>query len=430
VTTFGSDLILARLQGLHPKVIDLSLERLERLLHSLDHPERQLAPVVHIAGTNGKGSALAMLDAMLQAAGRRVQRYISPHLVAFNERILFAGQPIDEGAFAAVLERAEAANVGAPITFFEITTAAAFLAFAARPADVLLLETGLGGRLDATNVIDRPRLTAITPISLDHQGFLGESIEEIAGEKAGILKPGVPAAIGPQPAPVLAVLEAKARAIGAPLRVAGRDWTARAEAGRLLVEIGARTLDLPLPVLQGAHQIENAGLAVVMAAMLDDALAPSEDAIRAGLERAVWPARLQRLTRGPLAKSLPKGWTLLLDGGHNPAAAEALALSLKEGDPRPLHLIVGMLTTKDEAAFLAPLAPLASSIQAVPVPDEAASRDPETAAAEAREAGIDMVPARDVEAALLRIVETSPEPGRVLICGSLYLAGHVLRTNS
>jgi dihydrofolate synthase/folylpolyglutamate synthase len=183
-------------------------------------------------------------------------------------------------------------------------------------------------------------------------------------------------------------------------------------------------------VLQGAHQIENAGLAVVMATMLDDALAPSEDAIRAGLERAVWPARLQRLTRGPLAKSLPKGWTLLLDGGHNPAAAEALALSLKEGDPRPLHLIVGMLTTKDEAAFLAPLAPLASSIQAVPVPDEAASRDPETAAAEAREAGIDMVPARDVEAALLRIVETSPEPGRVLICGSLYLAGHVLRTNS
>lgn len=429
MTSFGSELILARLQGLHPRTIDLSLDRIERLLADLNRPERHLAPVVHIAGTNGKGSTLAMLDAMLRAAGRRVQRYISPHLVHFNERFLFNGRPIAEPELADVLDVCERVNRGQPITEFEITTAAAFLAFARRGADVLLLETGLGGRLDATNVIERPRLTALAPISLDHQAFLGDRIEQIAFEKAGILKPGVPCIVGPQPPAAIAVIEQRARAIGAPLTVHGCDWRARRVGARLVVEIGGVSRDLPLPVLFGCHQIDNAGLAVACAVALGE-LAPDDRAIAQGLSTAEWPGRLQRLTRGPLIERLPAVTELWLDGGHNPAAGQALAASLNGADRRPLHLVVGMLSTKDEMGFLRPLAPLARTIHTVPVPDEPASRDPIEAAAEARRAGLTAMPAPDVASALAAVADAEPEPARILVCGSLYLAGHVLRENA
>jgi len=429
VTSFSSELILERLRALHPRAIDLSLARIERLLAALGHPEQRLAPVVHIAGTNGKGSTLAMLDAMLQSDGRRVQRYISPHLVHFNERFLFDGRPIDEPTLAEVLEHCERINLGLSITEFEITTAAAFLAFSRRPADLLLIETGLGGRLDATNVIARPRLTALAPISLDHQSFLGERLAQIAFEKAGILKPGVPCIVGPQPAEALAVIEARAAEIGAPLQIHGRDWLARRAGDRLLVESGERRLDLPLPVLAGAHQIDNAGLAVTCALELRD-LAPARDAIAAGLRTARWLARLQHLARGPLVDLLPAGSALWLDGGHNPGAACALAESLKDTDPRPWHLVVGMLRTKDQHGFLAPLAPLARSIRTVPVPDEPASWDPAAAADWLRESGADATPAAGVAAALATLADSEPQPLRVLICGSLYLAGHVLRDNA
>jgi dihydrofolate synthase / folylpolyglutamate synthase len=428
VTSFGSELILARLQGLHPKAIDLSLDRIERLLAALGHPERRLAPVVHIAGTNGKGSTLAMLDAMLLAAGRRVQRYISPHLVHFNERFLFDGEPIGEPELADVLDLCERINGGLAITEFEIVTAAALVAFARREADVLLLETGLGGRLDATNVVARPRLTALAPISLDHQAFLGERLEQIAFEKAGILKPGVPCIVGPQPPEAIAVIARRGDEIGAPLSIHGRDWRAARVGDRVVVEVGGVARDLPLPALVGCHQIDNAGLAVACALALGD-LAPDDGAIALGLRTARWPARLQRLTRGPLVERLPETFELWLDGGHNPAAGQALAASLNGADRRPLHLVVGMLRTKDEPGFLRPLAPLATSVHTVPVPDEPASRDPIEAAAEAASLGIAARPAPDVTTALGAIA-AGPKPARVLVCGSLYLAGHVLRENA
>jgi dihydrofolate synthase/folylpolyglutamate synthase len=375
----ASDLILARLHQLHPKSIDLSLGRVERLLAALGNPERRLPPVVHIAGTNGKGSTLAMLAAMLQAGGHSVDRYISPHLVRFNERILKDGQPLDEARLAACLERCEAANDGAPITFFEITTAAAFLAFADTPVDWVLLETGLGGRLDATNVVARPRLSLISPVSMDHESYLGDTLARIAFEKAGILKPGVPAVVGRQQPEALAVIEARATEVGARLLVHGRDWDARLSDGRLLVETAGRRLDLPPPALAGVHQIDNAGLATMAALQLAEA-GLDERAIAQGLRTARWPARLQRLTRGPMVELLPAGTTLWLDGGHNPAAGQMLAESLGSlARGRRLHLVVGMLSTKDLAQFLRPLLPLAASLRFVPVPGEALSRDPATA---------------------------------------------------
>jgi dihydrofolate synthase/folylpolyglutamate synthase len=428
MTSFGSDLILARLRGLHPKAIDLSLERIERLLERLEHPERSLAPVVHVAGTNGKGSALAMLDAMLQAAGLRVQRYISPHLVQFNERFLFDGRPIGEVELADVLDVCERANQSEPITEFEVITAAAFVAFGRRQADVLLLETGLGGRLDATNVIDRPLLTALSPISLDHQAFLGDTLAQIAFEKAGILKPGVPCVVGPQTEEALSIILARAAELDVPLQVHGRDWTARRAGDRLRVEAAGRSLDLPLPALPGCHQVDNAGLAVASALALAE-LAPGPEAIARGLLEVRWPARLQRIERGSLLELLPSRIELWLDGGHNPAAGTVLAASMAGAEAPPLHLVVGMLNTKDERGFLRPFAGLARSVQTVPVPDEAASRDPADAAEQARALGLRAVAAPDVRTALARIAGAEPGAARILICGSLYLAGHVLRQN-
>ncbi|HEX6010222.1 MAG TPA: folylpolyglutamate synthase/dihydrofolate synthase family protein [Geminicoccaceae bacterium] len=429
MTSRASDLILARLHRLHPKSIDLSLGRVERLLAALGHPEMLLPPVVHIAGTNGKGSTLAMLAAMLQAGGHRVDRYISPHLVRFNERILKHGTPLDEAALAACLERCEDANDGAPITFFEITTAAAFLAFAEAPADWVLLETGLGGRLDATNVVARPRLCLISPVSMDHESYLGDTIGQIAFEKAGILKPGVPAVIGPQRREALAVIEARAAAVGAPLLVHGRDWAAHQRAERLVLETATGPIELPRPALEGVHQIDNAGLAAMAALQLVEAGLDAR-AIGRGLREARWPARLQRLAHGPMVELVPPGTTVWLDGGHNPAAGQVLADSL--GTPareRALHLVVGMLSTKDLGQFLSPLVPLAASVRFVPVPGEALSRDPEASAATAGLLGARTATAGSVLEAVQAIVAAEPAPYDILICGSLYLAGDVLRSH-
>jgi dihydrofolate synthase/folylpolyglutamate synthase len=427
-----SDRVLTRLMRLHPKKIDLTLGRVERLLTALGNPQDRLPPVVHVAGTNGKGSTVATMRACLEAAGYRVHVYTSPHLVRFHERIRLAGALIDEDALLAVLDECERANGEAPITFFEITTAAAFLAFARIPADIVLLEVGLGGRLDATNVIRRPAATAITPISLDHQAFLGDTIAAIAGEKAGIFKPGAPAVIGPQSDEAEAVIEARARAVGAPLYRSGREWRCEAAGSGMRYEGERWHLDLPLPSLPGAHQIGNAGIALACLEHLDGFSLPAS-AVAAGLRAIDWPARLQRLTRGPLAAALPSGWELWLDGGHNPGAGQILAEAAQGWRDRPLDLVVGMLNTKDAGGFLAPLAPQARALYALTIPGEENALPAARIAETARALGIEAEETGSVEAALRTIVGRAEpahgKPARVLICGSLHLAGVVLAEN-
>ncbi|WP_448192799.1 bifunctional folylpolyglutamate synthase/dihydrofolate synthase [Azospirillum sp. sgz301742] len=421
-----SDPVLKRLTALHPKIIDLSLGRIHRLLAALGDPHTRLPPVVHVAGTNGKGSTIAFLRAMLEAAGLRVHVYTSPHLVHFHERVRLAGTLITDDHLTALLEECEAANADAPITFFEVTTAAAFLAFARTPADVVLLETGLGGRLDATNVIDRPAVTAITRVSYDHRQFLGDTLSAIAFEKAGILKPGVPAILAPQPDPEAAgALAERAAEVGAPLH----PWCVEPLPVGFRFESAKRRLELPPPGLTGAHQIVNAGVAL---ACLDHLPVRVDDAAAArGLANARWPARLQRLSRGPLVEDLPAGWELWLDGGHNDSAGEVLAVQAAAWaaqDGRPLDLVFGMLASKEPAEFLGPLAPHIRRLRAVAIPGEEASLSAEAAAAAARAVGItDAVPAADTAAALASL--SGAEPGRALICGSLYLAGTVLAEN-
>jgi dihydrofolate synthase / folylpolyglutamate synthase len=418
---------LQRLMALHPKKIDLSLGRIERLLAALGDPQDRLPPAVHIAGTNGKGSTLATLRACFEAAGYRAHAYTSPHLVRFHERIRLAGVLIDEDALLALLEECERANGGEPITFFEITTAAAFLAFARTPADVVLLETGLGGRLDATNVIARPAATAITPISLDHQAFLGDTIAAIAGEKAGILKPGVAAIIGPQPDEAETVIEARAATIGAPLFRWQREWHCEPH-GEGMRYIGTRwRLELPLPSLPGMHQLANAGIAIAcLEQMPKVALSPA--ALAQGLRHIEWPARMQRLVHGPLIEMLPKGWELWLDGGHNPAAGEVVADVARGWDDRPLDLVVGMLNTKDASGFLAPLAPHARALYAVTIPGEENPHPAAEIVKAARSVGITARESEAVDEALREIVQ-QPGPARILICGSLHFAGIVLADN-
>ena len=452
----ATDRVLARLMQLHPKKIDLSLGRVERLLAALGNPEERLPSVIHVAGTNGKGSTVAMLRACLEAAGRRVHVYTSPHLVRFHERIRLAGELIDEDRLLAILEECERANGGSPVTFFEITTAAAFLAFSRNPADIVLLETGLGGRLDATNVIRRPAVVAITPISLDHQAFLGDTVAAIAGEKAGILKLGVPAVIGPQPEDAAAVIQARAATIEAPLYRWKREWTCRpqppiadtmgtalsrtagegaegSEAGEGATSMryeGVRwRLELPLPSLAGAHQLVNAGIALACLEQLSG-LDPPAAALAAGLRQIEWPARLQRLSQGPLPAMLPPGWELWLDGGHNPAAGAVLANAAANWRGQPLYLIVGMLNTKDAGGFLAPLAIHAQALHAVTIPGEENPHPAAQIAATARALGITAQESVSVEVALRAIIDGRPEgPARVLICGSLHFAGVVLAGN-
>jgi dihydrofolate synthase/folylpolyglutamate synthase len=429
----SSDTLLERLKKLHPQSIDLSLGRIERLLARLSHPEDKLPPVLHVAGTNGKGSFLAFARAIAEGLGKGVHVYTSPHLVNFHERIVLAGShgsaPIAEDFLVDCLARAEAANDGELITLFEITTAAAFLAFAESPADLLLLETGLGGRLDATNVVKQPLLTAITPVSIDHVSFLGETLTEIAGEKAGILKGGVPCIVGRQENAAFQVIERRAETIGAPLHVAGRDFDTYEQHGRLIFQTPTRLLDLPLPRLNGRHQIDNAGTAIAAASLLfGDAL--TMRALEQGMTRAEWPARMERLAVGGLHAYVAEGTELWLDGGHNAAGGQVTAHALAELDervPRPVHLIYGMMETKDAHAFIAPFKGLVERIYTVPIPDEPNAFDAESLAEIARAEGFDVATAESVPDALLKSQAALKGPGRVLICGSLYLAGHVLK---
>jgi dihydrofolate synthase/folylpolyglutamate synthase len=419
----SSDVILDRMMTLHPKVIDLTLGRVERLLAALGHPERGLPPVIHVAGTNGKGSTQAMIRAGLEAGGDKVHAYTSPHLARFHERIRLAGELISEPALAALLDECVTANGADEITFFEITTCAAFLAFQRTPADWTLLEVGLGGRLDATNVVDRPRLTIITPVSLDHQAFLGDTVAAIAGEKAGIIKRGVPVIVGPQTDEGLAVIEARAARLGAPVLAYGQHWQVAEDRGRLVYQDEHGLLDLALPNLPGPHQVQNAGAAITALRLLGR----DEAACEAAVTRAVWPARMQRLRHGPLVDIAPKV-ELWLDGGHNPAGAEAVAATLARMPARETHVICGMLNTKDVTGYMAPLAPHVRRLHAVSIPGEkntlpaGVTRDAATAA------GIDAVTAGSVAEALAEIAAHAPE-ARVLISGSLYLAGSVLREN-
>ncbi|OWU85589.1 folylpolyglutamate synthase [Oceanicola sp. 22II-s10i] len=419
----SSDAILDRMMALHPKIIDLTLDRMWRLLDILGNPEEKLPPVIHVAGTNGKGSTVAMIRAGLEAAGYRVHVYTSPHLARFHERIRLSGKLISEPALTHVLDECYALNGRDPITYFEITTAAALLAFSRVPADYCLLEVGLGGRLDATNVVNKPEMTVITPVSIDHQQYLGETLGQIAFEKAGILKPGVPCVVGPQPDAALEAIEGRASRLSAPLLAQGQHWHVWEERGRLIFQDEYGLFDLPRPVLPGAHQFDNAGAAL----MVLRRLGMNDAALEAAVTRAEWPARMQRMTRGPLAEMAPRA-ELWLDGGHNPAAGEALARVLDDMPKRPTHLICGMLRTKDVRGFMRPLARHAASLTAVEIPGETATLTAIETAEAAAEAGHDAHTAESVADALQAII--AQEPGaRVLICGSLYLAGRILREN-
>ncbi len=451
--TSQTDAILDRLTRLHPKKIDLVLDRIERLLAALGHPERKLPPVIQVGGTNGKGSVTAFLGAMLRAEGYGVHVYTSPHLMRFNERIVIgeqasggsSGGPIVEEELAHILAECEQANGDAPITFFEITTAAALLAFSRHPADAVILEVGLGGRYDATNVIASPAVTLITPIGYDHTDFLGNTLGKIAFEKAGLLKSGVPAIIGPQIPEALAVIEQEAARLKTPLSIHGQDFFSYEQHGRLIFEDDRGLLDLPLPSLKGRHQLDNAGIAIAGVRHLS-AIPVSNKALDLGLAAATWPARLQRLSQPPFAAlpwrdGLPEVW---LDGGHNPMAARALANALAEFEEvasLPLYLIVSIMKNKDIRGFLAPFRTLARGVVALPVPGSSAGASVQDICAAAEGVGLACTPAETLASAFALIKEKSESPKasqnaqnimaspRILICGSLYLAGHVLAQN-
>ncbi len=429
-----SDPVLARLLGLHPKKIDLTLERLERLLERLGNPERALPPVIHVAGTNGKGSTTAYTRAILEAAGYRVHVYSSPHLVNFRERIRVAGQLIDDDELAALLEECEKANGDDPITFFEITTAAAFLAFSRHPADACILEVGLGGRLDATNMIASPLSTAITPVSMDHEAFLGTSLSEITAEKAGIIKEGVPVVVAGQRPEAMRTIRSVLKSVEARLIYEGADWVVRVHSDkpdRVLYEDVNGQMDLPLPYLAGEHQIKNAGHAVAILRHQSTFNIPL-GAYRAGVEWARWPARLQQIESGPLLDILPEGAELWLDGGHNPAGAAVIRAFFTErlkNDPHPFHLVAGMMQGKDTRGFLKPFVSFTEGFQAVPIPGEDGAMAVADLAAYASNVGLTGRMAKDAKAALKTIAKEhkGDVPPVVLIGGSLYLAGDILK---
>ncbi len=424
MTTQTSDVILDRMMALHPKIIDLTLDRVWRLLAALDNPQTKLPPVIHIAGTNGKGSTQAMIRAGLEGAGRSVHAYTSPHLARFHERIRLGGELISEPDLTAVLDECYAANGGENITYFEITTCAALLAFSRVKADYTLLEVGLGGRLDATNVIEQPELTVITPVSIDHEQFLGNTLGKIAAEKAGIIKPGVPCIVGPQQDEALEVIEYTAARLGAPLMVHGQHWHVHTENGRLVYQDETGLRDLSMPNLLGAHQIENAGAALAVLRHLQ----MGDDAYEAAVTKAEWPARMQRLKTGPLVEQAPQA-ELWLDGGHNAAAGIALADVLASLPERPTHMICGMLNTKDITGYLAPLAQKADSLTAVSIPGEQNTLSADETATAAAKVNLAATTADSVAEALAVITAQTPD-ARVLICGSLYLAGNILRENA
>lgn len=421
-----------RFNALHPKKIDLSLGRMQEILAALGNPEKRLPPVIHVAGTNGKGSTVSFLRAMLEAAGKRVHVYTSPHLVRFNERIRLAGKLVTDEQLMHAFDICEKANAGAPVTVFEMTTAAAFLLYSQTPADILLLEVGLGGRLDATNVIETPIASVITPVSLDHPEFLGTDLGVIAFEKAGIIKRKCSVIVANQSALTTAVIERQAAKLGAPILIGGQDFSGREEHGRMVYEDDIGLLDLPRPKLAGRHQISNAATAIACLRRIDPEF-PAQ-AIEKGLENVVWPARLQRLNHGLLEPKAPKNAEIWLDGGHNAdggrVLSEAMA-DMEERNPRPLIMICGMLTTKDTAGFLGCFAGLTSELIAIPVghaPDS--GRTPEDVVNFALKLTIPATASTNISAALAQLKGRHWEvPPRILICGSLYLAGDILQEN-
>ena len=410
--------------ALHPKVIDLTLDRMWKLLDALGNPQDKLPPVIHIAGTNGKGSTLAMFRAGIEGAGLTAHAYTSPHLARFHERIRLAGELISEPHLTEVLDECYAANNGETITYFEITTCAGILAMSRTAADYTLLEVGLGGRLDATNVVARPALTVITPVSYDHPQFLGETVAEIAGEKAGIIKRGVPLIMSGQSEDAAEVIEAKAASLGAELIAQGQHWHVSEERGRLVYQDETGLLDLPAPALMGAHQFQNAGAALAGLRKLG----LPEASYEAAVTQATWPARMQKLSKGPLIDTAPTA-ELWLDGGHNAACGATLAEAFTRLPKRPTYMICGMLNTKDIAGYLAPVVPHITALHAVSIPGEANTLPAATTAKAATDAGLKAKAAESVAAALRQITAEEPN-ARVLICGSLYLAGHILREHS
>jgi dihydrofolate synthase/folylpolyglutamate synthase len=442
-STTRSDAVLKRLLALHPKKIDLALDRILRLLGALGNPHLKLPPVIHVAGTNGKGSVCAFARAMLEAQGLRVHVHTSPHLVRFHERIRLAGKLISEEALVSLLEEVEQVNAGREITFFEITAAAMFLAFSRSPADACVLEVGLGGRYDATNVVPNPAMTVIQPVGMDHVEFLGNDLASIAAEKAGIIKKGAPLVVGPQTEIAHAVILRQADRLGVPVFEFGQDFASRQEHGRMVYEDEVGLLDLPLPKLVGRHQIENAGVAIAALrharSFGSQRLGWGDDAaVEKGLATVDWPGRLQRLHKGPLVEAAPRGAELWLDGGHNPHGAEAVSRAiadLEEHGERPLYLICGMLANKDALGYLQTWGGLARHVVTVAIPGEAASLGAGALYDIARRAGLDAAPAEDLEDAMLQVMawtrlDDQETPPRILICGSLYLAGKVLAENS
>ncbi|MEM9838249.1 MAG: folylpolyglutamate synthase/dihydrofolate synthase family protein [Pseudomonadota bacterium] len=429
--------LLARFENANPANIVLGLKRITSALERLGSPHTNLPPVIHVAGTNGKGSTIAFMRTILAAAGLRVHVYTSPHLVKFNERIVLAGEQISDDMLASVLGRCESAAGDLPLTYFEASTAAAFLAFSETPADVVLLETGLGGRLDATNVVPDPRACVITPIGMDHMDWLGDSIPAIAAEKAGIIKQGAAFVTGVQKPEAMDVLRHRALALGTEQHILGEDWQLVREGSGFTYEDEQGLSDLALPRMMGGHQIDNAGLAV--AALKAAGLAPSDDFISMGITATEWPARLQRLTKGPLAEMVTqhKGdpGELWLDGGHNAHAARAIARALadlEDRNPRPLVLIVGMQKNKDPGDFLAPFEGLASNVLTVAA-NKSGVWSGEDLAEAAQKAGLPAQAMPSVTAAVEHTVEAFGRSGegqpRILIAGSLYLAGEVLEKN-
>ncbi len=417
----SSDKVLKRMMDLHPKVIDLTLDRVLNLLKALNNPQKKLPPVIHVAGTNGKGSTLAMIRSGLESSGRCVHTYTSPHLISFNERIRLAGKLITENELSTLLDECYEANAGKEITYFEITTCAAILAMSRNDADYTLMEVGLGGRLDATNVIEKPELVVITPISFDHEQFLGNTIEKIAWEKAGIIKENKPVIVSLQNEQAFKIIKDRAMELNAPTYSYGKEWLAWEERGRLIYQDNKGLIDVPSPNLKGDHQIINAGCALQSMRLLNNGQLDNLDEVTT---KAYWPARMQKLKSGVLNKCFPSA-EIWLDGGHNPAAGEAIAAHFSKLKPRPTYAICGMLNTKDVKGFLKPLAPQIDKLFGISIPGESNTLTGEETSQEATNVGIESDFFDTVELALETIMIYSEKP-RVIICGSLYLAGHIL----
>lgn len=424
MSALTSDVILQRMMSLHPKVMDLTLDRVWRLLDRIGSPEKSLPPVIHIAGTNGKGSTLAMIRAGIEAAGLSAHAYTSPHLERFHERIRISGKIISEDALSTILDECYIANGPDQITYFEITTCAALLAMARADADYTLLEVGLGGRLDATNVVERPKLCVITPISIDHEHFLGNTLGKIAFEKAGIIKKDVPVVVGPQPQEAMDVIEEVAEKRRAPIIAYGQHWHVFRERDRLIFQDETGLCDLPLPVLPGAHQISNAGMSIAALRHLNI----DQEALDGAMTQAQWPARMQRLLSGRLVE-LAGNAELWLDGGHNPAAGEALAAHIATLPKKSTYLICGMLNTKDILGYLKPFSAHVDGLIGVSIPNEINTLSAEETVGKARAAGMHSMAAQTIDNAIQTVIQKDPN-ARILLCGSLYLAGEILRQNN